>query len=172
MRVCLSLFFFFFLMIRRPPRSTLFPYTTLFRSPGIPFSELNTQPTDTPVQRFKYSLATALTWLGARGIRYSFPVRLLHSLLHAGLSRRYSDQGVCPGVCPRILQHYRYWKKYPAQRTRACRVPTHRDACCAALDREARAKLPRWPHADLSFSPRDARPPLCPPRRLVRRSPN
>src|SRR5215203_7099595 len=26
-------FVFFFLMIRRPPRSTLFPYTTLFRSP-------------------------------------------------------------------------------------------------------------------------------------------
>src|SRR5215203_7482036 len=28
------LYFFFFLMIRRPPRSTLFPYTTLFRSCG------------------------------------------------------------------------------------------------------------------------------------------
>src|SRR5256885_16330936 len=28
--VCI--FLFFFLMIRRPPRSTLFPYTTLFRS--------------------------------------------------------------------------------------------------------------------------------------------
>src|SRR5438552_17284642 len=28
----LSFFFFFFLMIRPPPRSTLFPYTTLFRS--------------------------------------------------------------------------------------------------------------------------------------------
>src|SRR5687767_15802647 len=28
----LSFLFFFFLMIRRPPRSTLFPYTTLFRS--------------------------------------------------------------------------------------------------------------------------------------------
>src|SRR5471030_3405927 len=28
------LFCFFFLMIRRPPRSTLFPYTTLFRSSG------------------------------------------------------------------------------------------------------------------------------------------
>src|SRR5215475_14809278 len=27
--------FFFFLMIRRPPRSTLFPYTTLFRSARI-----------------------------------------------------------------------------------------------------------------------------------------
>src|ERR1035441_10010927 len=49
-------------MIRRPPRSTLFPYTTLFRS----------------------SLTTALTWLGARVVRYSFPVRLFHSLLHAG----------------------------------------------------------------------------------------
>src|SRR3712207_8476706 len=33
-----TLLFFFFLMIRRPPRSTLFPYTTLFRSPsGGPF---------------------------------------------------------------------------------------------------------------------------------------
>src|SRR5260221_14557038 len=28
----IGLFIFFFLMIRRPPRSTLFPYTTLFRS--------------------------------------------------------------------------------------------------------------------------------------------
>src|SRR5688572_32738119 len=27
---------FFFLMIRRPPRSTLFPYTTLFRSEKLP----------------------------------------------------------------------------------------------------------------------------------------
>src|SRR5438105_11196566 len=27
-----SVYFLFFLMIRRPPRSTLFPYTTLFRS--------------------------------------------------------------------------------------------------------------------------------------------
>src|SRR2546430_13328713 len=30
-----SFLFFFFLMIRRPPRSTLFPYTTLFRSGAI-----------------------------------------------------------------------------------------------------------------------------------------
>src|SRR6266542_4652368 len=34
-------FFFFFLMIRRPPRSTLFPYTTLFRSWGNEVWELN-----------------------------------------------------------------------------------------------------------------------------------
>src|SRR5256885_15952092 len=30
--VCRCNLFFFFLMIRQPPRSTLFPYTTLFRS--------------------------------------------------------------------------------------------------------------------------------------------
>src|SRR2546430_9142625 len=30
--ILIFLQFFFFLMIRRPPRSTLFPYTTLFRS--------------------------------------------------------------------------------------------------------------------------------------------
>src|SRR2546427_10745803 len=29
---CILVLYFFFLMIRRPPRSTLFPYTTLFRS--------------------------------------------------------------------------------------------------------------------------------------------
>src|SRR3712207_8739804 len=35
----------FFLMIRRPPRSTLFPYTTLFRSPRPP------SPSTTPAIR-------------------------------------------------------------------------------------------------------------------------
>src|SRR2546427_9146664 len=36
--------FFFFLMIRRPPRSTLFPYTTLFRSALIERTLGRTQP--------------------------------------------------------------------------------------------------------------------------------
>src|SRR6185436_21125410 len=35
---------FFFLMIRRPRRSTLFPYTTLFRSAGVP--ERRGKPSD------------------------------------------------------------------------------------------------------------------------------
>src|SRR2546430_6440796 len=35
--------FFFFLMIRRPPRSTLFPYTTLFRSSGSGESALTVE---------------------------------------------------------------------------------------------------------------------------------
>src|SRR2546428_12200111 len=38
-----SFLFFFFLMIRRPPRSTLFPYTTLFRSHGVKASALEGQ---------------------------------------------------------------------------------------------------------------------------------
>src|SRR6266508_4773607 len=36
--------FFFFLMIRRPPRSTLFPYTTLFRSPRLPRRRRDVRP--------------------------------------------------------------------------------------------------------------------------------
>src|SRR2546430_17189863 len=58
--------FFFFLMIRRPPRSTLFPYTTLFRSvvggeevrahrlrmaATRPQVDLLTEPADTPLER-------------------------------------------------------------------------------------------------------------------------
>src|SRR2546421_1993430 len=47
---------FFFLMIRRPPRSTLFPYTTLFRSgyEDLPY------PMGVPVESFEAALA-ALT---------------------------------------------------------------------------------------------------------------
>src|SRR6266536_3989693 len=41
--------FFFFLMIRRPPRSTLFPYTTLFRSPA-PTRRQCCQPARGPAQ--------------------------------------------------------------------------------------------------------------------------
>src|SRR2546426_8480320 len=36
MRSYTAIMLFFFLMIRRPPRSTLFPYTTLFRSEYMP----------------------------------------------------------------------------------------------------------------------------------------
>src|SRR2546429_2738830 len=36
--------FFFFLMIRRPPRSTLFPYTTLFRSRFVGKYDVGAQP--------------------------------------------------------------------------------------------------------------------------------
>src|SRR2546430_8281653 len=44
------IFLFFFLMIRRPPRSTLFPYTTLFRS-GVLHSSRH-QPCEHPCTSF------------------------------------------------------------------------------------------------------------------------
>src|SRR3712207_3748523 len=40
---------FFFLMIRRPPRSTLFPYTTLFRSKDVQFTRGKSFDTFCPV---------------------------------------------------------------------------------------------------------------------------
>src|SRR5947208_13453423 len=44
----LSLHYFFFLMIRRPPRSTLFPYTTLFRSAARPGHRAHEHVLDPP----------------------------------------------------------------------------------------------------------------------------
>src|SRR5229473_7082101 len=49
--------FFFFLMIRRPPRSTLFPYTTLFRS-GAPMPASRESP-PTPGTTAKPPIATS-----------------------------------------------------------------------------------------------------------------
>src|SRR3712207_8307082 len=43
--------FFFFLMIRRPPRSTLFPYTTLFRS-GLAGDRVRYPPVEREDTRF------------------------------------------------------------------------------------------------------------------------
>src|SRR3712207_9261499 len=42
--------FVFFLMIRRPPRSTLFPYTTLFRSDGAMLGDGLAAQLDGPLQ--------------------------------------------------------------------------------------------------------------------------
>src|SRR2546422_9059183 len=75
--------FFFFLMIRRPPRSTLFPYTTLFRSgsadcgvaaaaaPGgaggdLPLAPLVVEPPGAPRARTE-SLQPARARLGGAG---------------------------------------------------------------------------------------------------------
>src|SRR5258706_13685083 len=44
---------FFFLMIRRPPRSTLFPYTTLFRSFGMKMLTMTNLSTECLIQLTK-----------------------------------------------------------------------------------------------------------------------
>src|SRR2546430_4085632 len=63
-----SLFFFFFLMIRRPPRSTLFPYTTLFRS-AHPLRDV---VISIPLGLAGFAIATAFaSYLGRRSGRRS-----------------------------------------------------------------------------------------------------
>src|SRR2546427_13299449 len=55
---------FFFLMIRRPPRSTLFPYTTLFRSPFLIEGDL----VDEAPQHEQAATILALEALGERRV--------------------------------------------------------------------------------------------------------
>src|SRR6266508_2016343 len=58
--------FFFFLMIRRPPRSTLFPYTTLFRPAHIRVArDARTRPPRARPRRV--NRAPALVWALAAG---------------------------------------------------------------------------------------------------------
>src|SRR3712207_7359895 len=76
-------------MIRRPPRSTLFPYTTLFRSstlPGLP-SEVPIMPC---------TLLAALYFIIRAAFR-SFPLGLncTPSRRHIHLPRRYTTLGSC-----------------------------------------------------------------------------
>src|SRR3712207_8145341 len=61
--------FFFFLMIRRPPRSTLFPYTTLFRS---------VTPVASPIRSVRMAAAARIDqakpewpWLSNQGWKWS-----------------------------------------------------------------------------------------------------
>src|SRR6266498_4166450 len=58
---------FFFLMIRRPPRSTLFPYTTLFRSDRAAYAYLLIPPQDSlsPVARKRLAAIREFSDLGS-----------------------------------------------------------------------------------------------------------
>src|SRR2546430_7667685 len=69
-------------MIRRPPRSTLFPYTTLFRSPGRRRRVRRDHPAEAPVPgppRVSPSLRSGL-------------VRRLPLALHSGAASRSTDE--------------------------------------------------------------------------------
>src|SRR5688572_31411221 len=72
------LLFFFFLMIRRPPRSTLFPYTTLFRSRWKGSVALRDAAAD--VAKLKQKDGPTLVTQGS--------TELVHSLLAADLVDR------------------------------------------------------------------------------------
>src|SRR5215211_9158755 len=90
--MCVELFscvFFFFLMIRRPPRSTLFPYTTLFRSrdgflgverPGRPLRDVVPERLDAIVRGLSFS--KSMRWDDS-GIRFARPVRWTLAVLES-----------------------------------------------------------------------------------------
>src|SRR3712207_7861200 len=103
---------FFFLMIRRPPRSTLFPYTTLFRSvairevaqrvlvehnkynhmqrivvscsvtPGTPYIDIGRSEEHTSELQSRQYLVCRLLLEKKKHIIISFPLRLIQYLLH------------------------------------------------------------------------------------------
>src|SRR5690554_7314253 len=64
-----------FLMLRRPPRSTLFPYTTLFRSSGVLFGEatlarVSTAAVERPTLTVSNPTATEANLRGGAGTHY------------------------------------------------------------------------------------------------------
>jgi len=65
-----------------------FPTDSLRRRPGCIFSQLHVPPRLFPCLRFAVPLTMPNAKLGAKVDRYSFLVRILHSLLHTGLARR------------------------------------------------------------------------------------
>src|SRR5256885_16539406 len=71
---------FFFLMIRRPPRSTLFPYTTLFRSPvaasGSSFGSL--PQIEQPAIQKRIRIAPTFDTVPYQRVVYGLPQEHLH----------------------------------------------------------------------------------------------
>src|SRR5438445_7708097 len=77
--------FFFFLMIRRPPRSTLFPYTTLFRSghdlPGRGKGERRKSRSLVRDVSFTVGAGETLVLLGRSGSGKTTTLKLINRLL-------------------------------------------------------------------------------------------
>src|SRR3712207_6980491 len=88
-----TLLCFFFLMIRRPPRSTLFPYTTLFRSPKARQAWAVDQVKKGAIASKRFGLGGMVTFSGALAwpFVYPFPQRPARSEEHTSelQSRQY-----------------------------------------------------------------------------------
>src|SRR5256885_7490540 len=83
----MAIYVFFFLMIRRPPRSTLFPYTTLFRSHHQvlrPLGDLRIQVVHEHAQRRLGEPAAAAEVRATRGAQRRAGGGLGHGVTSAG----------------------------------------------------------------------------------------
>src|SRR2546429_9933542 len=75
--------FFFFLMIRRPPRSTLFPYTTLFRSRVVekndaqPMLQMAFEVDGSQAGNVDFTMGTRFTFMDVAGYRSEWRTDLL-----------------------------------------------------------------------------------------------
>src|SRR5215467_16401275 len=81
--------FFFFLMIRRPPRSTLFPYTTLFRSALL--EDYAARAVDQALLNLNAREAPAGTMVVVLGP--GWPGILLHEAIGHGLEGDFNHKG-------------------------------------------------------------------------------
>src|SRR2546429_6184418 len=107
--------FFFFLMIRRPPRSTLFPYTTLFRSLGTdPCASSSCPPVSPPRRR---SAARGRPGAGYRD-RKSTRLNSSHGYISYAVFCLKKKKQIPPSRSPTV-------RVYPGMHVR-CSVPLYR----------------------------------------------
>src|SRR2546430_4032093 len=94
---CDTAFAFFFLMIRRPPRSTLFPYTTLFRSPTA-----RDLPSDALAESARFfPIVGAIVGLGARSEEHTSELQSQSNLVCRLLLEK--KKAAVPVASPMVL---------------------------------------------------------------------
>src|SRR3989442_15531300 len=95
-------FLFFFLMIRRPPRSTLFPYTTLFRSRLPLVGDLSVH-----IDRRRHSLSSTFDYISYARLRSEEHTSELQSRPHL--------------VCRLLLEKKKIRRTVSGDRCEGCR---------------------------------------------------
>src|SRR3989441_6112445 len=89
-------------MIRRPPRSTLFPYTTLFRSPQLPHDHVSLQPRDVAHLGHRYAVQDGRRPRHHAGAAHELGV---HPRLHGRSEEHTSElQSLAYLVCRLLLE--------------------------------------------------------------------
>src|SRR2546430_14130669 len=142
--------YFFFLMIRRPPRSTLFPYTTLFRSIryGVPQNERDLF--DSILTESRWYLKTIALQLVAE----TFAVALFKMMGES------AKDPVLAEVCKRVLQdecrHMGFGMlslpRVVAEASESERREVE-DYTCFALEKTLTGFFPAEAYQDMGFSP-------------------
>src|SRR3712207_6921576 len=96
-------------MIRRPPRSTLFPYTTLFRSRNVRnFSLRNMiciQNNDNPTQQAPSSRRPCISFLPTRSEEHTSELQSRQYLVCRLLLEKKNNQSTCVRIKQRIREH-------------------------------------------------------------------